>query len=165
MGNYHLTGSRAARWLLERLAEREDIQPGLFDGENFADWTGVRSGVDPGGQETSMSFSINSILGELEAGAIDAAKSVAVTMLAEASKDAKAFVHLAVPCVGRYMELFLSKQITKDEFANLMLGLKDLAELHALTLAGATEIEIDKTRNAILSTVSQIALGAVSKII
>lgn len=105
-----------------------------------------------------------SLLDDLKNGAVEAAKAVAQELVQEASKDAIQFVELAFPSIARYVDLRLSKQITEQEFESLVKGLLALAEMKALTLAGFGEIEIDKTRNLILKTVTSIALGAVSKL-
>lgn len=112
-----------------------------------------------------MSFDISGILGNIFQGAIDAAKEVAQKMIKEATADATEFVSAILPALGRYVELLASKQITIEEFKSLMMGLKDLGQMAALSQAGLAEIEVDKTRNAILKAVTGIALGAVSKLV
>lgn len=109
-------------------------------------------------------FDISSILDDLEQGAIDSAKSIAAGLVEEASSDAVNFVTKALPEISRYISLFLSKQISLDEFKSLMMGLLDLAEMNGLTEAGLAEIEIDKTRNAVLQTVTSLVTGVVSKL-
>ncbi len=108
---------------------------------------------------------VNSIIDELKIGAIDAARKVAVNMAHEAAIDATAFVTIALPSIGRYLGLYASKQISEDEFKSLMLGLLQYAEMTGLTQAGLAAIEVDRTRNTVLKTVTDIALGAVGKII
>ena len=108
---------------------------------------------------------MNSFFEELKNGAVEAAKSVAVGMAKEASADAIAFVSMAAPSIGRYTEMLSSSQITPDEFKSLMGGLLVMAKMQGLTLAQATLIKIDETRNAILKAVTNVALGAVSKIL
>lgn len=110
-----------------------------------------------------MNFEINSILKELELGAISAAQNVATTMLKEASKDATEFVSMAVPSTTRYLQLLIDRQIDSDEFKRLMGGLLSIAKMTTLTEAGFGGIEVDKTRNAVLKSVTDIALGAASK--
>jgi hypothetical protein len=105
-----------------------------------------------------------SLLDDLKNGALEAAKNVRDTLIEEASKDAIQFVEMAFPSIQRYIVLRLSGKITEDEFESLLKGLLALAEMKALTVAGLGEIEIDKTRNFILKTVTSIAIGAVSKI-
>lgn len=108
---------------------------------------------------------MNDIFEKLKDGAIEAAKAVASDMAKEASADAIAFVSMAAPSIGRYIKLRVDGQISDDEFKNLMGGLLVLAKMEGLTLAQMAAIKIDETRNAILKTVTGIALGAVSKII
>lgn len=110
-----------------------------------------------------MSF-IDGILEDLKQGAIEAAKQVAINQFKEAAKDAVEFVESALPSIGRYINLLISKQISPEEFKNLMLGLKDLAQMNGLTAAGLAAIQVDNTRNAILQAVTSVAIGAVGKI-
>lgn len=108
---------------------------------------------------------IQGIIDDLKVGAIDAARQVASSMLQEAAKDATAFVSMATPAIMRYLDLAIAQKITLDEFKSLMLGLVDLAKMAALTEAGLAEVEIDRTRNALLKTVTSLAIGTVSKLI
>ena len=101
----------------------------------------------------------------LKNGAVEAATSVAIGMAKEASADAIAFVGMAAPSIGRYVELLADKKITDEEFKNLMGGLLVLAKMEGLTLAQMAAIKVDETRNAILKTVTSVAMGAVSKIL
>jgi hypothetical protein len=110
-----------------------------------------------------MNFDIKSIIDDLKIGAIDAARSVAVSMLHEAAKDAADFITVALPSIERYVILWLTKQISEAEFKSLMIGLFELAEMKGLTEAGLAEMEVDRTRNAILKTVTTIVIGAASK--
>lgn len=112
-----------------------------------------------------MSFDISSILGNITQGAVDAAKQVATNLVKEASSDALDFVRLAAPSIGRYVDLLAANQITVEEFKSLMMGLKDLAGMFALTQAGLVAIEVDKTRNSILKAVTGIAMNAIGKVI
>lgn len=112
-----------------------------------------------------MSFNFDSIIGDLEQGAIDAAKHVAVESLKEAAADALEFVQAALPSLNRYVALYLDKSIDADELKSLVLGLRDLAEMNGLTQAGLTAIKVNETRNAILKAVTSVALGAAGKAI
>ena len=108
-----------------------------------------------------MDFS--SLFSKLEEGAVDAAKNVAINALQEAAKDAVEFVKMATPSITRYLMLLMKSEISQEEFKSLIMGLKDLAQLAGLTQAGLAAIEIEATRNAILKTVTSIALGSISK--
>lgn len=110
-------------------------------------------------------FNVYSIVDDLKLATSEAAKEVLRGMGKEATEDAFAFVEMALPAMARYSSLYITRQITEDEFNSLVLGLRDLAQMSALTLAGLAQIKIDETRNAILKTVSNIAIGAASKFI
>lgn len=110
-----------------------------------------------------MSF-FDSIKTDIEAGVLEAAKTAGLAFIKEASVDALAFIGRSGASIERYAVLFIKREISLDEFKSLMLGLKDLAEMSALTEAGLAAIDVDNTRNAILRAVTSVALGAVSKI-
>lgn len=110
-------------------------------------------------------FNFDDIIKELQDGAIEAAKSVAVKMLEEAESDAKEFISLAAPSIGRYMELLISQKISFDEFKSLMMGLLDLAKMNALSLGGLAEIEVDRTRNTMLKVVTEMLGNVAGKFI
>lgn len=109
-------------------------------------------------------FNFSDIINDLEKGAVEAAKEAGINFLKEAAADAIEFVQSALPRLSRYVSLLLSKQITEDEFKDLILGLRDLAQLNGLTAAGLAAIEIEKTRNGILKAVTSVALGAINKL-
>jgi hypothetical protein len=104
------------------------------------------------------------ILGDLQKGAVAAAKDVAIGSLKEAANDAIDFVEKALPSLNRYFDLLLRKDLTEDEFKSLVLGLRDLAEMTGLTMAGLAAIKVEETRNSILNAVTSVALGAVAKL-
>jgi len=112
-----------------------------------------------------MSLDIPAILTEIKNGAIDAAKQTVLnTLTSEAVQDAEVFVASSVDKIERYIRLLLSSQITPEEFKSLLMGLKDLAEMNGLTVAGLAAIEVEKTRNAVLNAVTSIAMGAIKTI-
>lgn len=106
-----------------------------------------------------------SILTGLQEGVMDAVKQVLTNFIPEATEDVTAFFASSAGRIERYVKLLVTSQITLGEFKSLILGLRDLAELTALTQAGLAEIEIEKTRNTILKAVTSIAIGAVGKAI
>lgn len=111
-----------------------------------------------------MNFDISNIADELKKGAVDAAKQVAVNFLVESAADAVDFVSKALPSLERYMKLYLDDRINSDELKSLVLGLKYLAEMNGLTVAGMASIEIENTRNTILKTVTSILLGSIKSL-
>lgn len=112
-----------------------------------------------------MNFDITNIADDLKRGAVDAAKEVAKNFLVESAADAVEFVSKSLPYLERYMKLYLDDKINADELKSLVLGLKYLAEMNALTVAGMASIEIENTRNTILKTITSIALGSIKSII
>lgn len=112
-----------------------------------------------------MKIDFSSIIGLVFQGAIDAAKKASSEWAKEATQDAMAFVNSSLPKIGRYVDFLADGEIDSEEFKSLMMGLKDLAELAALTQIEKSEIKIQETRNAILNAVTNVVVGAVSKAI
>lgn len=115
---------------------------------------------------------IKSILASVETAAIGAARDFATgelektgkEILTQAAHDAIDFVAAALPALERYIKLLMDGSITKEEFASLMGGLKDIASLNGLTAAGLTAIQVDNTKGTIVKTITSLVIGAVSKI-
>lgn len=112
-----------------------------------------------------MTFDINTILDDLKQGAIDAAQATALDLLKEAAEDALAFVEASVPNLARYLSLRAEGKINDQELESLILGLRDLAEMSGLTLAGLGAIKVQAIRDSILKSVTQVALGAVKGLV
>lgn len=110
-----------------------------------------------------MSF-MDNIIEKLKDGVIDAVKVVGSEFIEQAKADGIDFVKAGAPSLLRYFQLYASAQISQEELKSLVFGLKDLAEMKALTLAGMTAIQVDKTRNTIFQTVTSIATGAIAKL-
>jgi hypothetical protein len=108
---------------------------------------------------------LQSILSDIENQTLDAAKTAGKAAMTAAISDTKDFLVQALPRLERWFQALLDKNITEDEFKSLLLGLKDLAFVNALTVAGIAEIEIDKTRNTILQTLTSVASSAAGKLI
>jgi hypothetical protein len=108
---------------------------------------------------------LEQIIKDLETSALDAAKHAAAGFIPAATEDAKSFLKLALPSLERWFGFYTSKAITADEFKCLLFGLKDLASMNALTVSGLALIEVDKVKNTMLSAVTQIATGAITKLI
>ncbi len=72
---------------------------------------------------------------------------------AAALKDGKAFVEKSMHDLLRWTGLLDSGHLTKDDFAWLVAGKKDLAEMAALEQAGLTLVRLDKFRTALIDLV------------
>jgi len=97
----------------------------------------------------------------IEQAAIDAAKTAAQQFAAQAATDAKAFLKTAAASLLKYTTQLKANDITQDEFADLVNGLKDLATMNALTEAGLAEVALEAVRNAVTDAVIQVVLDAV----
>ena len=72
---------------------------------------------------------------------------------AAALKDGKAFVEKSMHDLLRWTGLLDSGHLTKDDFAWLVAGKKDLAEMEALEQAGLALVRLDKFRTALIDLV------------
>ena len=72
---------------------------------------------------------------------------------AAALKDGRAFVEKSMHDLLRWTGLLDSGHLTKDDFAWLVAGKKDLAEMAALEHAGLALVRLDKFRTALIDLV------------
>ncbi len=106
-------------------------------------------------------FSLESIKDSL----LEILKDLAVESLPEIKDAALTFASNSVGKITRYSTLYLSGSITNEEYEDLMLGLRDSAELSGLMEAIAIGVKADETKNTIVKTLSSLALGALNKIL
>jgi hypothetical protein len=79
----------------------------------------------------------------------------------QAVSDTKDFLQRSKGGIDRATALFASEQIDKDDFEDLILGKKDLAEMHALKQAGLASATIDTFVNGVLQILIDAAFAAV----
>lgn len=78
----------------------------------------------------------------------------------QAKADAEAFLKRSEEDLKRWTKLLATGELSKDEFEGLVKGLKSLAKMHALTLAGISIIKINRFRNAVINLVIDAAFKA-----
>jgi len=79
----------------------------------------------------------------------------------QAVNDTKDFLQRSKDGVARATALLASKQIDKDDFEDLILGKKDLAEMHALKQTGLASATIDTFVNGVLQILIDAAFAAI----
>jgi hypothetical protein len=75
--------------------------------------------------------------------------------------DGRAFVQTARADLERWLRLLEEGALTREDFAWLVQGKKDLAELEALKQAGLASARLDRFRMALVDTVIGTALRIV----
>jgi hypothetical protein len=79
----------------------------------------------------------------------------------QATNDAKDFLNRARKYIQKATELYLDHKIDKDDLEDLILGKKDLAEMHALKQAGLAKASIDTFVNGVLQILLDATFAAV----
>lgn len=77
----------------------------------------------------------------------------------EVLQDAEAFLAKSAVDLERWSRLLAKGDLSRKDFAWLLQGKKDLAELEALTQAGLSQIRLEKFRTALLDVVVDSAIG------
>jgi hypothetical protein len=92
-------------------------------------------------------------------------KDLAATLfkkyVTQAESDTSDFLQRSKDGVTRAGLLYAENKIDRDDFEDLILGKKDLAEMHALKQAGLASATIDTFTNGVLQIVLDAAFTAV----
>jgi hypothetical protein len=100
---------------------------------------------------------INSALTQSE----DLAKTLFKKFADQAKKDTEAFLLSSKNGIERAGLLYANGKIEKEDFEDLVLGKKDLAEMHALKQTGLASAAIDTFTNGVLEILLKAAIAAV----
>jgi hypothetical protein len=96
---------------------------------------------------------------------LDKSKELAATLFGrfteEAVSDTQAFLQRSQGGIVRATALLAAKQIDQEDFEDLILGKKDLFEMHALKQAGLASATLDTFINGVLHILIDAALAAV----
>jgi hypothetical protein len=79
----------------------------------------------------------------------------------QAVSDTKSFLQSSKEGIARAGLLFAEGKIDRDDFEDLILGKKDLAQMHALKQAGLASATIDTFTNGVLQILVDAAFAAV----
>ena len=102
--------------------------------------------------------SFDDFVNTIEDGVKELAKKSLKGFKDEATKDAKQFLKASKEDLKRWTKLLGKGELSQDDFEWLVLGRKDVAELHALKQAGLTAVRIDRFRNALFDLVIDTAI-------
>ena len=96
---------------------------------------------------------------------LDRSKALARTLLGrfteQAVTDTQAFFQRSKGGISRATALLAAKQIDQEDFEDLILGKKELFEMHALKQAGLASATLDTFINGVLQILINAALAAV----
>jgi hypothetical protein len=96
---------------------------------------------------------------------LEKSKELAATLFKkfteQAVSDTKDFLQRSREGVARATALLADNQIDKDDFEDLILGKKDLAEMHGLKKAGLASATIDTFVNGVLQILIDAAFEAI----
>jgi hypothetical protein len=96
---------------------------------------------------------------------LEKSKELAATLFKkfteQAVSDTEEFLQRSREGVDRATALLAAEQIDKDDFEDLILGKKDLAEMHGLKQAGLASATIDTFVNGVLQILIDAAFAAI----
>lgn len=98
-------------------------------------------------------FEFDAFLQEVRAGAVVIAQREAKDFVTQAGADADRFARTLRADLEIWTGHLAAGQMTAADFAFLVRGKKDLAEMQALTQAGLAAIRIDRIRAAVIDLV------------
>jgi hypothetical protein len=79
----------------------------------------------------------------------------------EALTDAKAFLESSKDDLQRWTKLLAQGELTHDDFEWLVLGRKDVAELHVLKQSGLALVRLDRFKNALFDLIIDTAFDVI----
>jgi hypothetical protein len=93
-------------------------------------------------------------------GVKDLATGALKDFLVDAQNDAKGFLKMSEEDLKRWTDELASQKLDKDEFADLVDGEGDLAQLDALTQLGIAEADLQRFRDGLINLVKDAAFKA-----
>jgi len=81
------------------------------------------------------------------------AKVLVKDYMEDATEDGKEFINEIRDDLKRWTEMLTKGKIPEDEFASLVKGTKDLAEMKLLKQKGLTKIKIDQFKGGVTSLI------------
>ena len=96
-------------------------------------------------------------LNAIEEGVKELAKKTLKGFKDEAVADAKAFLDTTEDDLKRWTKLLANGELSQDDFEWLVIGRKDVTELHILRQSGLALVRLDRFKNAFLDLVIDTA--------
>jgi hypothetical protein len=94
---------------------------------------------------------------DVVSGAKDLARTSLDGFVDQAEGDSKAFILTNKTELEKWGKQLANREITRDQFEFLVMGLKDLTEMHALTEAGVAEASVQRFRDKLINLVINAA--------
>lgn len=95
----------------------------------------------------------DSFIDAIEEGTKELAKKTLKGFKDDAVTDAKEFLDASKDDLQRWTKLLAKGELSEDDFEWLVMGRKDVAELHALRQSGLALVRLDRFKNAFLDLV------------
>lgn len=99
----------------------------------------------------------DAFLANIGAGAKGFAQTTLQGFVTQAKDDTSDFLNQSKQDLNDWTVALAQNQMGKDEFTDLALGLKDLAQMHALTEAGIAAAGVQRFRDALIQLVIDTA--------
>jgi hypothetical protein len=90
-------------------------------------------------------------------GAVQLAKGIFPTLVSEATEDTKAFLAKTKADIEQWTQELADGKLTKQDFTDLIQAKKAVAEIQALTEAGAAEAALEKFRTGLIDLIVNTA--------
>ena len=100
-----------------------------------------------------MAINFDQFFDTLKTGVVDIARTEAADFVQQATDDGKKFLDDSKDKLIEWTKMLEDGELDKAEFASLVRGQKDLAEMAALKQAGMAAIRIDRIRVAVIDLV------------
>ena len=107
-----------------------------------------------------MAVNLTKVFNNLKTGIADLAEKDVKDYIAEATTDGQALLNELKADLANWTQELLNKQLSEDDFKDLVLGQKDEIEMVALKEAGIAEIKADQFKidviNLIITTITAL---------
>jgi len=91
----------------------------------------------------------------LKKGVADLAVTTGKQYAKQATTDGQSFLDASKASLEDWTTQLANKSLSKDDFADLLLGQKDLFALTALKQAGMAQIDLDTFKNSVFNLIEQ----------
>lgn len=108
---------------------------------------------------------VDSIVADIEAQILPAAKEAGIQAAESFVQDAKSFLLTEVQALTRWVEGFMSGSFSKEDLKNLLGDLIQDAMIHGLTILEKAGVAVDNTGSTLLKIASSIAGNAIGKLV
>lgn len=104
---------------------------------------------------------IQNVLDVLKKNAVTLATTTFKDFGKEAKKDAEEMVEVLHVKLEKWTKQLLDKQITPDDFADLVKGQEELIQMEALSKVGLAQIKVDELKGRLLKLVIDSVIGLI----